>query len=182
MSSPLTALGVAQTLPSALIGLHFSSGNRFLLQSHNVPLYRNANMTEKAKIMPRSTMAPMTATILRSLLECTATIPCSSLNQGLTAAGVSPPPGTVIVDGQVPSTRVTGFRAHKAMAPSVVDVEMGHHFLFRTSNRSRANAYNTMPVTSSKPIFFRLVLMGVHCPDRARQRRPAQERLPDRAP
>ena len=146
------------------------------------PSYRSANTTEKAKTMPRSTMTTLTATILRSLLDCTATIPCSRLKRSLTAAGVSPPCGTVTVDEQVPFTRATGFRAHKGMPPSVVDVEMEHHFLLRTSNRSRANAYRTMPVTSSKPTFFRLVLMGVHCPDRARRGRPAQKRLSDRAP
>ena len=182
MLSPLAAPGVSQTSPSALIGLHFSPGDRFLLQPHNVPAYRNAKTTEKAKIMPRSTMAPMKATILRSLLDCTATIPLSSLKRNLTAAGDSPQPGAVNVDERVPSTRVVDFRAHKGMAPPVADVEMGHHFLLRTSNRSRANAYRTIPVTSSKPTFFRLVLMGVQCPDRAREGRPAQRRLPDRAP
>ena len=90
--------------------------------------------------MPRSNIATMRATILRSLLRCIATTPRSSLRRSFAAKGNPPPLGTFVPDEPVLSIGATGRQLQDGRTLSVGEGEVGHHFLLRTSDMSSASA------------------------------------------
>ena len=133
---------VPLSIYSIIASGHGSEGNAkdYTPQSHNVPSYWNANMIAKAKTMPKSTIATMRPTTLRSLLVRIATHLRACMGQRLTAIGTSPTLGRVVIDEPVPPIRAKRRHMQRGIALLVGEVEMDRHFLLRTSKRIKASA------------------------------------------
>ena len=97
---------------------------------------------------------------------------------GLCDAAVGPPPANriAVVVLAIPH-QATCFSMYYGMALTVCEMEKKHHFLLRTSSRTRANAYRAMPATTNAPTLRRLTPLKRNTLIRIRKGRPDRQRL-----